>query len=183
MVFTGIDQSLGAYATENAHARSQRIATFFCPSQPFGLIDNVAPTTYAGCHHDVEAPIDIDNNGVLFLNSRIRFDDIDDGSSNTIFVGEVADPDALGWMSGTRATLRNTGSINGRIARNSSKPIPTSNDLLLVGGFSSFHTGGVNFAFGDGSIRFISQSIRPALLQKLGNRHDGKMLDLDGNDF
>ncbi len=179
--FAGIDQSLGAYAPENAHARSQVIRTLYCPSQSFGLVDNVAPTTYAGCHHDVEAPIDTDNNGVFFLNSRIRFDDIDDGSSNTIFIGEVADPDALGWISGTRATLRNTGSINGRVARNNATPIPPSNNLLEVGGFSSFHTGGANFAFGDGSIRFISQSIQPALFQKFGNRHDGQMLDMDGN--
>ncbi len=179
--FNGIDQSLGAYAAENAHARSQTIPTLYCPSQSFGLVDMVAPTTYAGCHHDVEAPIDTDNNGVFFLNSRIRFDDIDDGSSNTIFIGEVAAPDALGWISGTRATLRNTGSINGRVARNSATPIPPSNNLLEVGGFSSFHTGGANFAFGDGSIRFISQSIQQALFQKFGNRHDGQMLDMDGN--
>ena len=182
-VFTGIDQSLGTYAVENAHATSQVIRWLYCPSQRVGLVDNVAPTTYAGCHHDVEAPIDTDNNGVFFLNSRIRFDDIDDGSSNTIFIGEVSDPDALGWMSGTRATLRNTGSIQGRSTRNGSIPIPKSDDLLLVGGFSSFHTGGANFAFGDGSIRFISQSILPALFQKLGNRHDGQMLDLDDTHF
>ena len=183
-VFTGIDQSLGAYAVENAHARSQRIPTLRCPSQNVGLVNNVAPTTYAGCHHDVEAPIDRDNNGVFFLNSRIRFDDIDDGSSNTIFIGEVADPDPLGWMSGTRATLRNTGSIQGKFSgRNGAIPIPKVEDLLLVGGFSSFHTGGANFAFGDGSIRFLSQSIRPALFQKLGNRHDGQMLDLTDDDF
>ncbi|HUP81916.1 MAG TPA: DUF1559 domain-containing protein [Pirellula sp.] len=183
-VFTGIDQSLGAYAVENSHARSQAMRSVLCSSQNVGLVDNVAPTTYAGCHHDVEAPIDSDNNGVFFLNSRIRFDDIEDGSSNTIFIGEVADPDPLGWISGTRATLRNTGSIQGRSSRrNGAMPIPKEEDLLLVGGFSSFHTGGANFAFGDGSIRFLSQNIRPALFQKLGNRHDGQMLDLTENDF
>lgn len=183
-VFSGIDQSFGAYAVENAHARSQKLPTLLCPSQNVGLVDNVAQTTYAGCHHDVEAPIDTDNNGVFFLNSRIRFDDIDDGSSNTIFIGEVADPDPLGWISGTRATLRNTGSIQGKFSsRNGAIPIPKEEDLLLVGGFSSFHTGGANFAFGDGSIRFLSQSIRPALFQKLGNRHDGQMLDLTDDDF
>ena len=182
-IFTGIDQSLGAYAPENVRARSQVIPILNCPSQSVGSVDNVAMTTYAGCHHDIEAPIDFDNNGVFFLNSRIRFDDIDDGSSNTIFIGEVADPDSLGWISGTRATLRNTGSIAGRIIRNGAIPITQNNNLLLVGGFSSFHTGGANFAFGDGSIRFISQSISPVLFQKLGDRHDGQMLDLGVEDF
>ena len=28
-------------------------------------------SNYAGCHHDAEAPIDADNNGVLFLNSAV----------------------------------------------------------------------------------------------------------------
>lgn len=183
-VFTGTNQALGAYAVENAHARSQKISVLHCPSQNFGLVDNVAPTAYAGCHHDVEAPIDSNNNGVFFLNSRIRFDDIEDGSSNTIFIGEVADPDPLGWISGTRATLRNTGSIQGKSSgRNGARPIQREEDVLLVGGFSSFHTGGANFAFGDGSIRFLSQNIDPVLFQKLGNRQDGQMLDLGEYDF
>ncbi|MCY2983813.1 MAG: DUF1559 domain-containing protein [Planctomycetota bacterium] len=182
--FTGINQALGAYAVENSRARSQSIPPLYCPSQSFALIDNVAPTTYVGCHHDVEAPIDADNNGVFFLNSRVRFDDIEDGSSNTIFIGEVADPDVLGWISGTRATLRNTGSIQGKFSgRNGAMPITKEEDILLVGGFSSFHTGGANFAYGDGSIRFLSANISPVLFQKLGHRRDGQMLDLGNSDY
>ncbi len=181
--FRGIDQLLGAYAAENVQSRSQVHRTLLCPSQNVGSVTDVGQTTYAGCHHDVEAPIDVDNNGVFFLNSRVRFDDIDDGSSNTIFIGEVADIDALGWMSGTRATLRNTGSIAGRTTRNGAILITPNNSLLQVGGFSSAHTGGANFAFGDGSIRFLSQSITPALYQKFGNRHDGQMLDLSNADY
>lgn len=179
MTYRGFEQKLGTYAVENARARSQWIPTFTCPSQSVGLVDNVAMTTYAGCHHDVEAPIDVTNNGVFFLNSRIRFDDILDGASNTIFFGEIADPDALGWASGTRATLRNTGTtisvgVRGGLAANS---------VLYVGGFSSFHTGGANFAFGDGSLRYLSTNIDPQLYQKLGHRRDGQMMDLKPDSF
>jgi prepilin-type processing-associated H-X9-DG protein len=80
-----------------------------CPSE----VGNAANTSsYAGCHHDREAPIDSDNNGVLFLNSKIRYKDITDGVAFTLFIGEkVTDQNDLGWMSGTRATLRNTGVI------------------------------------------------------------------------
>ena len=68
-------------------------------------------TNYAGCHHDVEAAIAADNHGVLYLNSHVRFDDITDGPAQTILIGETIydDPSALGWTSGTSATLRNTG--------------------------------------------------------------------------
>ena len=60
-------------------------------------------SNYAGCHNDVETPIDVDNNGVLFLNSHISAHDVTDGTSNTIYVGEkLSDQSDLGWMSGTR---------------------------------------------------------------------------------
>lgn len=77
-----------------------------CPSNARGSIFS----DYAGCHHDVEAPIDVTNNGVFFLNSKIRYDDVTDGSSHTLYIGEkVSDMWDMEWMSGTRATLRNTG--------------------------------------------------------------------------
>ena len=50
--------------------------------------------------------------GVLFMNSHVRFDDIPDGLSHTILLGESIwnESNVLSWASGTRATLRNTGS-------------------------------------------------------------------------
>ena len=66
-------------------------------------------TSYSGVHNDFETPIDVNQNGVLFLNSSVRYEQIRDGSSNTIFVMEcrLASGSDLGWMSGTRASLRN----------------------------------------------------------------------------
>lgn len=67
--------------------------------------------SYAGCHHDVEVTIDVDQNGVLHLNSGIASREIPDGRSQTIAVGEVM-TDLIrntGWMVGLRSTLRNTG--------------------------------------------------------------------------
>ena len=48
---------------------------------------------------------------------------------------------------------------------------------LYVGGFSSRHPTGVNFAFGDGSIRFVPESINDKVLRQLGNRADGELLN------
>jgi hypothetical protein len=140
-------------------------------------------SNYGGCHHDVEAPIDADNHGVLFLNSSIRYRDIRDGASNTIFVGEHSG-DLLGWASGTRAALRNTGSpMNGvRRTPGGALPVPppaagtpSDAELLTVGGYSSFHNGGGHCVLGDGSVRFISENVNPTLFQNLGHREDGEL--------
>lgn len=121
-LFDKIDFAAGAYAPVNHFPRSMTPPVFICPSAGW---DPNMMTNYAGCHSDAEKPIDANNNGVLFLNSQTRLDDVKDGLAYTIFIGEkqtrfrdasgaytysssVGGKD-LGWLSGTRATLRNTG--------------------------------------------------------------------------
>jgi prepilin-type N-terminal cleavage/methylation domain-containing protein len=178
--------AVGVYAQVNDAPRGVRISTLLCQSNSavsgsFG--GSAWVTTYAGCHHDAEAPIDVDNNGVLFLNSNIRYRDIRDGASNTIFVGEHADVDPLGWASGTRATLRNTGTTPATTGWTQGKyPNPAVEGakgadaaILAVGGFSSPHTGGAHFLIGDGSVRFISANVNPSIFTGLGNRAGGEL--------
>ena len=106
--FRQIDFTVGAYHKLNNPMRQTMIRTLYCPSWP-GADGPIS--CYAGVHNDKEAPIDADNNGILFLNSKITIDDLRDGSAYTLFVGEkVTDVNTdLGWMSGTPATLRNAG--------------------------------------------------------------------------
>ena len=80
-----IDFQKGVYDPANARVRSLSPLVCICPSEP---TDAKGTSNYAGCHHDVEAPIAADNQGVLFLNSHIGRRDISDGASYTIFVGE-----------------------------------------------------------------------------------------------
>ncbi len=182
-IYRNIDQKLGAYAPKNEEARIVQIYSFRCPSDSFVPVskdpDNTSEeSSYAGCHHDVEAPIDADNNGLLFLNSKLRYNEILDGSSNTILLGEkISLQNDLGWMSGTNSTLRNTGAFSMPVRANSRIPMEEMTpDPLAVGGFGSYHTGGGNYAFADGGIRFVSQSIDIELYQNLGNRKDGAMI-------
>jgi prepilin-type N-terminal cleavage/methylation domain-containing protein/prepilin-type processing-associated H-X9-DG protein len=182
------DQQAGAYADKNAEVRKTRLSVLMCPSDPAPFVNTpvtVARSSYAGCHHDVEAPIDADNHGLLFLNSAVRFGDIYDGSSNTVLLGEaLTSPDELGWVSGTRATLRNTSVIQQSraylAASQGTTPAETPEPpakSLFVGGFGSHHPGGVNLGFADGSTRFISESIEPEVLKRLGNRADGQIVE------
>ncbi len=189
-----IDFSVGVYDPKNEQVRQVGIEILSCPSSPHNFNQDIWLSTYAGCHNDLEAPIDVDNNGVFSLNSSIRPIDVTDGLSHTIFIGEkYSEPEQdLGWMSGTRATLRNTGSLLNSDRPNSRRydQIPLDEEdatsqaalaagiapELFVGGFSSPHPGGVNFAFGDASVRFMSGSTPLATLQQLAHRADGKLL-------
>ena len=107
-----IDFSVGVYAPSHVPVRKLELNLLSCPSDP---LFNKAYSSYAGCHNDVEAPIDENNQGVFVLNQAFTRDDIPDGLAYTIFVGEkLSDAWDLGWLSGTRATLRNTGiPVNG----------------------------------------------------------------------
>jgi prepilin-type processing-associated H-X9-DG protein len=203
------DKSMSIYAPANHTVRQAHISTLLCPSttaaynplyqslrrmppQPppgFGL------STYAGCHHDSEAPIATNQNGVFFLNSAVRLLDVTDGLSYTIFFGEVTSPDPLGWASGTRATLRNTGHpINADLdtdnaanpehaaapSQSPEAPGATTRPATYVGGFGSRHRGGgANFALGDGSVRFFKSSLDPSVYRRLGHRADGELIDDD----
>ncbi len=169
----------------------------------------MSSSSYAGCHHDQEAPIDVDNNGVLFLNSSIRYEQITDGSSHTVFVGEKqVDPNAAAAL----AMLQQDPKIPRRLGigdesdtekffEHQFRPFqshgescgggfgmpvqPLPEELLdeenptFVGGFSSPHNGGAFFLFGDGHVQFLSENLSSDLLRKLGNRADGEL----GNSF
>jgi prepilin-type N-terminal cleavage/methylation domain-containing protein len=105
--WNAIDKTLSVYHKKNAPAGAVAIRILGCPSSAAW---NSASSHYAAVHNDLEKPIDAKDNGVFFLNSKIRYDDVTDGSSHTIFIGEKI-PDAWDffWMSGTRSTLRNAG--------------------------------------------------------------------------
>jgi prepilin-type processing-associated H-X9-DG protein len=48
---------------------------------------------------------------------------------------------------------------------------------LRVGGFGSEHIGGANFAYGDGSVRYLHDGMNKELLAALANRGDGEVVE------
>ncbi len=195
--YARFDQEAGAYSPKNQPVRQHAIGTLLCPSASWTVReDKLAMSSYVGCYHDQEAPIDADNNGLLFLNSKVRFADIRDGSTYTLLLGEAPiTSDNLGWTSGTRATLRNSSGIFPPKSEQQSQLIGMGEEMgdvietdiveksriesLYVGGFGSYHTGGANFVLADGSVQFLSQNIDKKTFQFMGNRADGEMIELN----
>jgi prepilin-type N-terminal cleavage/methylation domain-containing protein len=177
-LFHEIDFAKGAYEQEERINDSKMIA-YFCPSDP-GNEDSVS---FAGCQGGSETQIAEDNEGVFFLNSRIRYRDIKDGSTNTLFFGEkIRIEGDLNWMSGTRTSLKNTESRLNKLPssrdlrqRPRGESLEEMSDPNVVGSFGSWHTGGAQFALGDGSVRFLSENIDLLIYESLGKRADGTL--------
>ena len=196
-VFNHVDFTKSVYGPENAPVRNRSLQVLHCPSDPAGNLGGAAATSYYGVHNDFETPIDVNQNGVLFLNSSIRYEQITDGSSNTIFVMEAqrASASGLGWISGTRDSLRNGvkwtnndgsnappayephGTYIGGAAAIQKELAELQSGKDFVGGASSYHTGGYHAAMGDGAIRFVSINVNLPVLRNLCHRADGEMQD------
>lgn len=179
-VFSKVSFVEGAYGPMNGGISRSMFPTLNCPTDGVVL---PGASNYAGCFSGEDVAIDVNNTGVMYLNSSIGYQQIRDGASNTILCGErkiVAGVTELGWMSGTMATLRNTGvPINGGWDvggpntgnRMGLTPLPAPSDTA-TSGFSSYHTGGAQFVLADGSVRFLSENIDPKIFSYLGNRED-----------
>ena len=94
--------------------------------------------------------------GIYYANSRTRVTDISDGTSNTLAFGEY-----LGGLSlkGTRPLEQAWMGAGWLPTKYGLAPVygPQGNDYNIWM-FQSGHTGVVNFAFADGSVRGISQT-------------------------
>jgi prepilin-type N-terminal cleavage/methylation domain-containing protein/prepilin-type processing-associated H-X9-DG protein len=196
-LYRRIDFRKGVYAAANETAFANTPNAFLCPST------RTLSVNFAGCHHDVEAPIDANNHGVLYLNSHVGYDDITDGPAYTILLGEVVGGTGTNWAAGTRTTLRNAGhGINETnwalpVSPIAAPPPPAPDDdaeepddaetmdpggltaQYFVGGFGSSHSLGANFLFCDGSARFLRESMNQIVLQRLGHRADGELISDD----
>ena len=202
-VYEHIDFTRSVYDPINLPARQYQIHLFMCPSarNTDGL--NYAWTNYSGVHNDFETPIDVNQNGVLFLNSSIRYEQIRDGSSNTLFVVESRMDQArdLGWISGTRSSLRNVvraapvGQPNSRGSASGDgwELHPSSRDEMdvatlrrelanleagreTVGGVGSHHGGDLFMVLkGDGAVYAMSLRIDPKTLRNMAHRSDGEL--------
>jgi len=169
--FDQIDPTVSIYAERHAKVRQSVVPVLICTSAP---TDHVG-SSYAACHSDVETPIDSNNTGTFFLNSEITPNEVDDGLSYTLFLGEKRNSRSgdLGWLSGTRATLRNTGTAPNQTPETGVALGYRSEAKFYAGGFGSWHVGHTHLTMGDATVKFTSDAIDLKVYQQIGNRSDG----------
>lgn len=181
IVYEAIDRDVSVYDPENANVRALRMPGLLCASAS-DVRENT--TCYAGIHSSMETPIDEVNDGVFRLNVPTYLADIKDGMSYTLFAGEKLSrfEEDLGWISGTRSSLRNTGhKLNAErdriraAAADQLEPPPT-----YVGGLASDHPGGLHLLMGDGAVNFVSNEMDDVLLRQMASIADGVLPPADG---
>lgn len=168
-MFQAINFEVGVYAPANAVMRESDVPFLRCPAS---ATDQVPYTSsYAGMHDSGTGPITAHNDGLLMLNRWIVPEGVPDGMAYTILLGEKLSPPEfdLGWMSGTRSSLRGAG-----IAINADVEIEAYHDPAFVGGLASLHGGGASVAMGGGAVNFLSETVDIQVYRRLVSRNEKK---------
>ncbi|MFP6763701.1 MAG: DUF1559 domain-containing protein, partial [Planctomycetaceae bacterium] len=144
---------------------------------PANLLATVSSSNYVGSWGTVELDTACSpgqpcvSDGLFYLNSRIRFRDVQDGVSSTFMVGERRHDALADW----NATW--TGAVPGgeeSLARilGVTDHTPNHQDAHMED-FSSWHTGGVHMLIGDGSVKFITENIDGGVFNSLATISSG----------
>ncbi len=122
----------------------------------------------------------------------IKFRDITDGQSNTILVGEVTESQNRSSTNNGHGTFpvwaggNNDASWNNGVHHDGNAVAFAHSNFFInrrTGNesdvsFGSQHTGGAQFVFGDGAVKFLSENIDGVLYERLGARNDGQPVEL-----
>jgi prepilin-type N-terminal cleavage/methylation domain-containing protein/prepilin-type processing-associated H-X9-DG protein len=163
--------------------------------------------SYAGCEGtwaQYESPNDgIPNfqawvtasNGLIYSGAKTRISSITDGLSNTILFGERAHglfggsdaPFYMWWNSGwwgdtffdALFPINPTKSLGGQMDLNDPNNAYGGWWWIPLEAASSFHPGGANFAFCDGSVKFLKDSTNIQTIWALGSRAGGEIVSAD----
>ena len=157
-----------------------------------------AMTSYAACYGTLPfgtppSPTPYVKDGIFGYNSKVRITDVTDGTNNTILLGErdARDPCVtiyqIGQLGFWYANQPSTGASAGVPLNYQSPPdcntatgsaLNTYN-FLRYSAFGSAHSGGANFCLGDGSVRFVANSIAQQTLQSLATYAGSEVLPGD----
>lgn len=115
-------------------------------------------------------------NGILYRNSQTRVADVTDGLSSTVFVGEVClEKDNWGgiWAGANRKDQDGLW-IGGVYWAIDEGPFRLNGPDKWA--FRSLHPGGVELLLGDGSVRFMRDSVDPRVPADMASRAGGEVV-------
>jgi prepilin-type N-terminal cleavage/methylation domain-containing protein/prepilin-type processing-associated H-X9-DG protein len=120
--------------------------------------------------------------GLIFNKSKVRLAEVTDGTSNTLMVGEkYLDPN--NYFTGQDAADNENLYVgfdndNAR-STNAGIYFPPKRDTkgFTAHIYGSAHPAGFNAVFCDGSVRMIPYTIDSTPYERLGNRHDGEVIE------
>lgn len=188
-LYDSVNFDLNIYTAANLTVQQAGVSALWCPSDSsvdraalyLGEYQNIPNgkfivryASYAGCsglwYHQIfdmrlQNKLSKTDNGIFFVNSAIRYSDISDGTSQTLLIGEHAHGRLNGDMK-----LVNHWWFDGHHGDTlfwSLYPINPPQGFAAgsydrgpyLASAGSFHPGGTNFAFADGSVKFISENI------------------------
>ena len=166
----------------------------------YGSMNVVFPSFYV--YNGLTAP-SLDLTGVLQKNANTRIGEITDGTSNSIMLVEdagrptnwvlgqnmgIATGDGWGWADPDCGySLNGASPTTGVVANHhvpASPPYPVASCVMNCNNDSevySFHDGGANMLFADGSVHFLSQNINIAVFAALCTKAGGE--NVSGVDY
>lgn len=123
-------------------------------------------------------PCNVNLDGMFYRNSKTRIGDITDGTSNTLMFCETLGNDNS--LAGQHPWGNYSGGLTTRNGINANfRSVPRltgwAYDDTLFTGPGSFHTGGATFTLGDGSVRFLSQTLDRDVLRDLTTISGGEV--------
>jgi prepilin-type N-terminal cleavage/methylation domain-containing protein len=152
-----LDLSKGFDAAENAAGASAVLSVYVCPTSPRGkkLVSGRGPCDYGGIFGERITSPNNPPKGVMLYDEWIRLEDIRDGASSTLIVAEDSQ-----WPEGQWINGRNI--FDQAFAINAAPPL--ENDIR------SRHAGGAQGVLGDGSVRFLTETMDLKALAALCTR-------------
>jgi prepilin-type N-terminal cleavage/methylation domain-containing protein len=113
----------------------------------------------------------------IFWTYGSRIADVVDGLSNTYLLGEISWSGMTKYRAWTRGKYSDSNGVLQLLAKNSEFPVNSRNETLWNSiAFGSNHPGGALFAMGDGSCRFVAETIDFDVYLATASRDGGEPL-------